>query len=162
MSVAGIVRNIEATKDFMEWKRNNNDSYLTSTFAMFSEGEKREWLISYYGTKNEKITTFSKNNKKGQEEVFKKENDIPELKLEEVKVTDAKALETAKRVLQDNYKNEREQKTILVLQKLKDEALWNITFITAAFKIVNVKISAVTGQVISNKISAISDFMQKS
>ncbi len=49
----------------------------------------------------------------------------------------------------------------MVLQNLGGEALWNITFITEAFKVVNVRVSASSGKVISNNASAISDFMQK-
>jgi len=161
MDVIATVRTIEANNNFIRWKDVNDDAYLTSAFAMYSEGQKKDWLASYYNSKNEKMTTFSLSDEKGHDDAFKKEKEIPKLKLLEVKINDDTAVEAANKVLQDNYAGEKVQRTILVLQKLETEPLWNVTFITTTLKVVNIKLSAVSGKEISHSMSNISDFMQK-
>jgi len=160
MDVIATIRNIETNPEFMRWKNVNEDAYLTSAFTMYSEGQKREWLISYHDNKTEKITTFSIGKQKRQEEAFKKEKEIPKLKIFEVKIKEDAALETAQEVLKNNYKNENVHRNILVLQKLDTEPIWNITFIAESFKVVTIRISAVTGKEISHSMSNVSDFMQ--
>lgn len=159
MEVAAVIREAESSEEFREWKKENPDAHLTSAFSMFSEGEERNWLVSYYNRKKDTITTFFEENSK-EEEAFKKEGDIPELRLEDVKLGEENALEEAKKVLSEEY-GEKPQKVVMVLQNLGGEALWNMTFITAAFKIVNVRVSASTGKLISHNAASISDFMQK-
>lgn len=161
MDVMATIRKIQSKDNFMRWKDVNEDACLTSAFSMYSEGEKREWLASYYNCKSEKMTTFSLNNEKGHEEAFKKEKDIPKLKLFEVKINDDKAVEAANKILHANYPGEKVQRTIMVLQKLETEPLWNVTFITATLKVVNIKLSAINAKKISHSMSNISDFMQR-
>ena len=161
MTVRESIAAVEATNDFLEWKKSNPKAYLTSAFAMPTDTEK-EWLISYYNHKTETITTFSTETKKSTEDAFKKEKTIPELKLEEVKISEQEALKTAKTSLEINYKEKDPQKTIIVLQKLEDEPLWNITYITPTFKVANIRISATTGKEVSRTIKAVSDFIRSS
>ncbi len=159
MEAVEVIRKTEKSPEFAEWKKSNTDVYLTSAFSMFSEEEEKEWLISYYNGKKDTITTFS-GESSTEEEAFKKEGGIPELKLEDVKMSEEDALKAAKAVLTNNY-SEKPQKVVMVLQNLDSEVLWNLTFITVAFKVVNVRLSAFSGKVISHNASAISDFMQK-
>ncbi len=39
--------------------------------------------------------------------------------------------------------------------------VWNITYITASFNVINIKIDAETGKVLNHRISGVMDFMQK-
>ena len=159
MEVLQTIREIETSDEFSRWKDVNEDAYLTSAFTMFSEGQKKEWLIGYYNEKSQKITTFAPNNQRT-EEVFKKEEHIPKLKVIEVKINEEQAVEAAKGILQNNYKGDTSQRTILVLQKLDVEPLWNITFITHALKVINIKVSAVTGKGLGHNASNVSDFIK--
>ncbi len=159
MEAVAAIRETESSGAFREWKKANPGAYLTSAFSMFSEGEEVNWLVSYYNGKKDTITTFAGESSK-EEEAFKKEGEIPGLRLEEVKTSAEQAIGEARKVLSESY-GERLQKSIIVLQSLEGKALWNITLITAAFKIVNVRVSAASGEVISHKASSISDFMQK-
>ena len=159
MEAVAVIRETESSEEFREWKKENPDAHLTSAFSMFSEGEERNWLISYYNSKKDTITTFFGESSK-EEEAFKKEGDIPELRLEEVKIAEEDALKEARKILSEKY-GEKLQKVVMVLQKIGGESLWNMTFITASFKVVNVRVSASTGKVISHNAASLSDFIQK-
>ncbi len=159
MEAVAVIRETESSEEFKNWKKENPDAHLASAFAMFSDGEERNWLISYYNCKKDTITTFS-GESSNEEEAFKKEGDIPELKLEDVKLGEEGALKEARKVLSEEY-GEKPQKVVMVLQNLEGKVLWNITFITAAFKVVNARVSASTGTVISRNAASLSDFMQK-
>ncbi len=159
MDAVAVIRKTESSPEFVGWKKANPDAYLTSAFSMFSDEKEMAWLISYYSGKKETITTFSGESSK-EEEAFKKEKGIPELRLEEVKVGEEAALKAAKEVLAGDY-GEKSQSVVMVLQNIDEKALWNITFMTEAFKVVNVRVSASSGKVLSHNASAISDFMQK-
>ena len=162
MNALQVVKALETSQDFQSWKSSNANAYLTSLFSIFAEGQKKTWLISYYDSQTQKITTFSDKRDKATEEAFSKDKTILRLGLEEVKIDENTAVNAAKQACEKNYGKNSNEKIVLVLQKLDNEVLWNITFITAAFKIINVKISAVTGKALSHKMSVISDFMQKS
>lgn len=159
MEAAAVVRKTESSEGFRAWRKANTDAYLTSAFSMFSDEKERTWLISYYCGRKDTITTFS-GESPTEEEAFKKEGGIPELSLEEVKVGEEAALKTARGILSGDY-GEKSQSVVMVLQNIGGEALWNVTFMTAAFKVVNVRVSASSGKVLSHNASAISDFMQK-
>ncbi len=159
MEAIAVIREIESSEEFRAWRKANPDAYLTSAFSMFSDENERAWLISYYSAKKEMITTFS-GESSSEEEAFKKEDGIPELRLEDARINESDALKAAKGVLTDDY-SEKAKSVVMVLQNLDGEALWNTTFITEAFKVVNVRVSALSGKIVSHNASAISDFMQK-
>ena len=161
MDAGQIVSEAEATGDYLEWKKSNPSAYLTSVFAMFSGDHEKEWLVNYYNPGNSAITSFSAAGKKNSEEAFKKEGSIPELDMVEVKIGEPEAMDRAKKELMEKYPGNATQKTVVVLQKPEAVAIWNVTFITSSFKVINVKLSAAEGEVISRNASSISDFMQK-
>ena len=161
MNVRQIVSEAEATGDYLEWKKSNPSAYLTSVFAMFSEDHEKEWLVNYYNPGNSAITSFSVAGKRNSEEAFKKGESIHELKLAEVKIGEPEAMERAKKELMGKHPGNIAQKTVVVLQKPESVAVWNVTFITSSFKVVNVKVSAAEGEIVSSSASSVSDFVQK-
>lgn len=84
--------------------------------------------------------------------VFKKEGlKVDKLNLDEIKITLKEALDIVSNLKNEKYKNEKPNKIIVILQKIK-KPLWNITYLTAAFNILNVKIDAKSGRIIEEKI----------
>lgn len=160
MDVAQTIHGIEQTARFKEWRKANKAAYLTSAFTMFGSDDEKEWLISYYDPGGNTFITFSSAKELREQEPFTKEEKIPQLKLEEAKVSDKEALEEAKKALRKNYGTDEVQRTVMVLQELNDTPTWNITFITETFKVANIKISAKDGRLISHSTTAISEFMQ--
>ena len=55
-------------------------------------------------------------------------------------------------------KKEAERKS---LENDKARPVWNITYITTSFNVINIKIDAKTGEVLSHRISGVMDFAQK-
>ncbi len=140
-----------------------------------------EWLLSYYDKVDDTFTTFSSlGSRMGtKEQAFKKGRTLPELKLELVKVEVWDSIATAESVRLSKYKGEEATRVIAILQPLTSgeifdsgssgktkkgsEAIpvWNLTYITSAYNILNIKIDAKTGKVLSDRMSGVMDFMQK-
>ncbi len=161
MGVIEVIAGIEGSSLFKQWKKENPEAYLTSAFAMFSSEQEKEWLIGYYDDSKQAITTFGSNGMEKSEEAFTKEGAIPELKLDNVKLSEEEALEKAADAKEKEYGSEKETKTIMVLQNIEGKTVWNITYI-AKLKVINVRIDASEGETVSHSSSSISDFMQMS
>ncbi len=144
MDALSTIKSLESGTEFKAWKKDNSKAYLASAFAMFSEKDERQWLISYFSKEKGIMTTFSSQHEVGHEEPFSRTGNIAKLEFDEVRVDDDAAMKAASEALEENYKGETIQKTIMVLQRLNSKALWNITFVTPSFKVVNIKISATT------------------
>ena len=154
------IAEVENSPEFKSWKEKDPDSYLTSTFSMFSETPK-EWSISYFNPKTKKTTSFSCQGVKKQEEPFSKEKNIPALELDKVKIEEDTALKLAREEF-GKKSSASVEKIVMVLQNLKDSPFWNVTFITSDLKSVNLKISCNSEEVLDVKVMNLSDFMQSS
>lgn len=137
------------------------DLYLCSCFAIDDT-----WQVDFYSKKAKAITSFVVNNKKAEilnenSKIFQKENvDLEELNLEEVKIDlpeAQKILETAKQQLCPGDKIAR---TITILQKIK-VPIWNLTYLTNNFNVLNIKINAENGNIITKSCTPAFGFRQK-
>ncbi|HLD97176.1 MAG TPA: hypothetical protein VI934_02430 [Candidatus Nanoarchaeia archaeon] len=151
-----------------------------------SGGPGNEWLVSYYDEADDTFTTFSTSGSQraAKEQAFKKGKSLPRLDAETVQVGILKCVELAEAVRTTSYKGEETSRIIIILQPLaRSEILagnevsdgssaralpkgsirpvWNITYITASFNVINVKIDAESGKVLSHHLSGVMDFMQK-
>jgi len=153
---------IKASKESAKQVLSDKSYYLSSVFSMYSPDKEQEkvWLITFYNSTDNKLETFSENKHQSSEDIFSKDEKVKELIMAEVKIDEKTALNSAINILNEKYKEKFIQKQVLVLQKIKDQLLWNITFITDTFKVVNIKISATQGNEISSKLTNISEFMQ--
>ncbi len=145
-----------------------------------------EWLVSYYDEDDDTFTTFSTSGSQraAREQAFKKGRSLPRLDAESVQVGISKCAELAEAVRATSYKGEETSRIIVILQPLArgeilagNEAgdgnsakalpkgsirpVWNITYITTSFNVINVKIDAESGKVLSHHLSGVMDFMQK-
>lgn len=144
-----------------------------------------EWLLSYYDEEDDTFTTFSSlGSKMGtKEQAFKKGKTLPELDTSAVKAEIQDSIAAAEKVRSTKYKGEEAGSIIAILQPLADEEIydgvtgagngnkerksknsmpvWNITYITTSYNILNVKIDAGTCKVLSDRMSGVMDFMQK-
>lgn len=149
----GFVEKIEASKEFKEIKE---ELILCSFFNMFSK-ELGSWQVSYYDQKNDKMISFSvEDNKVKREEskVFREKNSkINQLNLDDVKIDFNNAIKKTDKIKHDNYKSGSVNKKIVILQVI-EKPIWNVTYLTSDFKIVNVKLDAISGEVISHQLSS--------
>lgn len=186
-TVSKLVEAVEKSSEFSEWRKTNGSAYLTSLFVMVkdlarlesSDSDANEWLLSYYGGDDDTFTTFSSLGVKraAREQAFKKGKTLPELKATEVKVDVQGSVQAAEEVRGSKYKGEGVSSMIAILQPLSageifdgvDKAkkiagtipVWNLTYITTSYNIINVKVDAETGKVLTDRMSGVMDFMQK-
>lgn len=146
------MESVEASEEFKEVK---NSIYLCSLFSIM-ESDKGEWQVDYYDPKEDKIISFVVNDKVNREEskIFKeKESKVDKLEIERVKIDLKEAFKIADKLHKEKYNNESVNKKIVILQTVK-KPLWNITYLTACFNIVNFKIDASSGEIISDSKSS--------
>ena len=126
-----------------------------------------DWQLGYYDKKKDKVTTFvikkDSIEVKPEEDVFKKEeSEVKEVNLEQAKLNIDDVLKKAADFQKEKFSKEIPAKTILILQNLPGLGnLWNVTYVTKAFKTLNMKISSSTGKMLKHKLTPLMDFGSK-
>ena len=188
--ISELIKTVESGSQFKAWRSSNNAAQLSSVFTMAGNAGEltainpaNEWLLSYYDKKDDSFTTFSSlgTQRAAREQAFKKGKSLPKLDAGAVHVMISKGIEIAEGVRISNYKGEGASRIIAILQPLTQNEIlagnesdskkaapkasvrpvWNITYITTAYNVINVKIDAETGRVLSHRLSGVMDFMQK-
>ena len=162
MEILDVLKRLKENNEFKEWKKKNKDSFLAHIFKMLDDANKDDWQIGFYN-KDDTITTFilTPDGIKiaAAENVFKRpEAKIQRLNEEKIKIDITKALEAAEKVQTTEYKNEVPSKIITILQRLDIGQVYNITYVTQSFKVLNLKIDSSTGKVLKKKLTSIMEF----
>lgn len=145
------VESLEQSALFKEWKKQHSDSYLVHFFCMNDQMQ-----IGYYEKKADAITTFrlgKEITKTVDTEIFREQKVIPPLNLKEVHISLEKAKEIVKQLLkkyQDSVTKE-----IIVLHTIEKEPVYNMTYMTATFKMLNVKINARNGEILKEEMQSL-------
>lgn len=149
------------SSEFKEWKKKHDDSYLAFAFVMRDEKTDTDWQFGFYSKKKDKVVAFVVGNNIEvcpEEEVFKKEKtEVKEISLDNVKDFED-ALNTAKEYQDQYYNCDPPSKTISILQKLDNNVVWNITFLTTTFKTLNIRIDAESGKIIKHELVSLFDY----
>jgi len=152
---------LKISKEFKEWKKENPDVFLSYGFLMLGKQDDN-WKIGYYHKKDNKITSFVVGDKieiEPESEVFKRESTkVNEIDLKKLKFDVDKAVGIAKKLQEEKYANEKPQKIIIILQKLKIGQIWNITYLTYNMDTLNFKIETETGKVLEHKLSSLFEY----
>ncbi|MBI2133790.1 hypothetical protein HYU11_03865 [Candidatus Woesearchaeota archaeon] len=143
MGLLGIKKLVEESECFISWRSGHKDPSLMLILAMFEELPATEWLVSYFD--GLAVTTFSLDGEKctirGEESAVQEPKSITLLGVKELEEIIGPAREL--------LKGERCAKTIAILQKLETQ-VWNISFMTLSYKILNVRIDSETGNILSH------------
>lgn len=167
MTIKLAIEKLEKNPEFLEWKKENKNAFLSYAFTVLEENKQSDWQIGYYDKKNDKMTTFMFKNDDivicPDEEIFKKENaKIIKLDIKKVNVSLDKALNYADEFQKKKFPKEESLKIIAILQNISGLSnIWNITQITKNFKILNIKINANTGKIIKYNLLSVFDFKRK-
>ena len=145
------------SKEFKKWKETSKDSYLANGFIMLNSDYKEkldnlEWQIDFYSPNKDLMTSFfirDKNisSKEGQKILKEKDVVIEELKLDKIKIS----LEDALAKIEKKYPKDAPNKVIIILQFIK-VPVWNISFLTSSFNLLNVNIDAEKGNIIKESM----------
>lgn len=141
-----------------EFKERIANCYLASCFSM-NEG----WQLDFYNPETHKMLTFSKEadriSVQDEEDIFQRyESKIEELKIDSIKTDLDIALKKVDGLMQSKYANEKKDKAIIILQTIRGVPVWNITYLTTSLKILNAKINALTGTILTEKMENIISF----
>ena len=147
-------KEITSSNEFIKFKEKNPLSFLSGVFILGTN-----FQFDFYNPENEKIGsfTFIGNDIKTEEsDVFKKENNkVKQLNLDKVKIN----LNNIKKLMSsllDKY-NQKSNREITILQQ--DEfPIWNVSYLTEQFKLLHVKINAINGKIIEEKLENIMSF----
>lgn len=155
MGVKELYQKILGSEEYKEWRKGHSKDYLVHAFFT-DQGQE----YGFYNKERDEITTFrvlKKVELVSTDKIFKKDDKaILELSIDKVKVTLEQALEKTKELLE----NEKVNKAISVLQHLESGQLWNVTIITDRFNVLNAKIDAATGEVLSHQKQAAMEFRE--
>ncbi len=163
MEVLKLIKKLEKSKEFLAYRKDNKpeNTFLAHAFIMLDENDNGEWQFGYFNDKNERMTSFFCGNKisaSQETEVFKKpDTKISALNLGNVKFGFEEAKKTAEEILGKKHGGESPMKKIFILQNL-DQQVWNITFFTKTYNIINIRINSETGKVVKDESMSILKF----
>ena len=150
------VRRLLQSPLFVDWKTMNSDAYLTHVFYMTD----REPEVGYYDPQKDKITTFTMANtitQNPEQQVFKKEDAVKALDIEKVGVSSMRIIEHARGFQEEKFPKEQVVKEIIILQNIEEGHVYNVTFVTATMKMLNMKLSTETGDVLNHSMRSVMD-----
>lgn len=153
---------LEKTDEFSDFKKENPQSYFYAAFSMYENIEDARWQFDYYDHDTGKVTSFELGDEiklNTESKLFQKEKEDPkELNLDEIKIDLQEAFSIINNIKNDKYKNEHENKFIIVLQNINDKQVWNITYLTSEMHIINFKIDSTDGEIIEEKFDSLLRF----
>lgn len=150
-----VVEKVEASPEFQEFSRQNPHHYLVHAFST-TAGTSSPIELGYYGEDTDLITVFKSDPIAAMppEEVFKQGGTLKQLDLSAVRLGLKDALDRAEKERAAAYPRHATLKAICVLQQ-QDSPTWNITLVTGTLQMINMRIDALTGQVISRSMQSI-------
>lgn len=149
MKVHSVVQDLETSEEFIAWRAKDKDSFLVHLF-MVVDKEHIQWHVGYCD-KKDRITTFDIEEKikmHPREQAFKKPGStIKKLDLATVKIDIADLLDRMHRIQQEKYPAELPVRKIIILQHIDEGQVYNVTYVTAGLKTLNIKVDAATGEI---------------
>ena len=147
---------LQNTENYKKTKEQNPDLILVSAFFMGLDLTQVNWELTFYSKEKHKNFLFKETVE--EHEVFQKDkHELQELNLEKVKIT----LEEAWTKTEQHSENYSLAKAIVVLQIQNNQIIWNITWITNELKFLNVRLDAITGEIIKHEINSLTDLRVK-
>jgi hypothetical protein len=147
----------EAVKNHPDFK---HEGYLVHFFGSLKGdfSPDQGWQIGFYVHEKNIVLTYTLDGdalKVQEGKPFQREeHKITELELENIKVSFEEMTDKIIRFQKEKYPSQPPVKAIVVLQHI-DSLIWNVTFVTAAFSTLNIKLDAVSGEIIDHKLSSL-------
>ena len=156
------LQHVQNSPTFKAWLADHPSAYLSSFFKIIEGQDVDWWQLDFYYPKGDTITSFVVDDKvklaTKDSAVFKKPEDaVQALDLTSVSIDIKKALHVAQELQKEKYNTEKPSKTIVLLQTIT-RTMWNISFLTNNFKLVNIRVDAKTGDVLEDSIVPLFDW----
>lgn len=152
---------VRKSEPFKEFKNKSPNAYLCAGFLVIETLSKTPWQIDFYCPDRNVMTTFTMNDDVSMKEtdnISKTSDTIPELNLDKVDYDFEDVLKTMDELLKEKYAGHKADKIITILQNMQGSEVWNVTYLTNQFHVLNVKVNAEDGNLISEKMSPIMSF----
>ncbi len=155
MNFQAILKKLQNSKEFADFKKDNADCYLCAGFFVldFESGSETKQLDFFIPKKN-KIVTFVLNdaiNLKIEDAIEKKLGKInPEIKIEL-----PAAIEKAKKECKSKV-----NKIIAILQVLEGRQVWNLTCMLEGFSMLLLHVDSQSGEIIKKEKRNLFDFVK--
>ncbi|MEK6949705.1 MAG: hypothetical protein AABX34_05765 [Nanoarchaeota archaeon] len=160
------LKKLKESAVFAEWSKKNPDNFFSYALKILEGKEEQPWQLGFYLKEKDKMASFTINpgniEMQKEEEVFKKPDmEVNPIDIKNVKLDFNKILEKAELFKKEKYPDELASKTIAILQNLESYGdIWNITFVTFSYNVLNLKLSAETGRVLYSHLESLMDFRQ--
>jgi len=167
MDLQSALKKIKDSKEFMDWNKKNPDIFFSYAFKIVEEKKEQPWQLGFYHKSTDKVVTFVADNDEiemqKEEEIFKKPDmQVKPLEIEKIKIPFKKILKITEEFCKKEYPTEIINKTIAILQNLEEYGnIWNITYITASFKTLNIKVNAENSKIMHHNIESLMSFANK-
>jgi len=162
MKVIDAIGKIEGSKEYGKWIKENPKAYLAHAFTMKEKESFESWQVGYYNPERNMVTVFELDSQvtmMPESEVFKREETVVKaLDTKKIALDVEQALEAAIALGREKYPLIRSDKQIIVLQNLEEGQVWNITFISPAMDVLNIKVSSDEGKIVSHNLNRIFEF----
>lgn len=156
---------VHETKEFKEFKKKSPNSYLCAGFLLIETLDNTPWQMDYYCPDRKIMATIILKGKEAElketDQISLSKEGVTELNLEKVDYDFEDALKVIDKLLNEKYQGHKANKIITVLQNMKGNETWNITYLTNQFHVLNVKINAESGELISEKLEPVISFNSK-
>ncbi|MBN1274664.1 hypothetical protein JXA12_00020 [Candidatus Woesearchaeota archaeon] len=157
MDAHEAVEFVEGSERFRGFLGEDGSYYLVHCFCTV-EGERSPWQVGYYSRRTRKIVVFTAGKEVVQapaDEAFRESGHVPPLDVGGVSVRLDDALGVAGEVRRERYPHEAVGKTIVLLQVIGGRPLWNLTFITQSFNMLNIRVDAASGEVVADSLHSL-------
>lgn len=163
-NINASLKRLKSSSQFKDYHKHCPDGYLASCFKMGDSKLDAAWQFDFYSLKTNKMTSFRMD--KGIEvqkdqDILSKGNPPRELELSKAKLGFYKVLSLANARLKKKLPSESVNNEIVILQELDDRAVWNITLLTSAFNVMNLRIDALDGNILSENCESVLSFKIK-
>ena len=161
------LRRIEKSTAFKQLRAERPQAYLAHAFITRSAEGCGNWQVGFYDRTQDRIIVAEVNGDAiflhPPEEVYKEPGrTILSLKEEDVSVAVADAVATMDTRMREAYVGELSNKDIILLQNLPEwGTVWNITALTTAFQVINFKIDAKSGKILSESRESLTTIGKK-
>ena len=164
MEFPHVIKSLQQKKEFKEWHKDHAKSILAHGFLLLDEANKDDWQVGYYN-EDGTITTFVTSEHHVEiipnQEVLRSDHDILALRPDHVVFPVAELLKKAREYHQLHYPRETVLKQFFIIQEAPTDAIYNLTFFFQSMKTLNLKFSAVTGELLSDSYQSLMEFDKK-
>lgn len=159
MEFADIAKQLDTSKEFKVWRKENPKPFLAHAFKLLDEANQDTWQLGYYDAEKENITTFIVSALHVEvipnQEILRSPNAIEPLEVKHIKIESEQILKQSREYHQLHHPRELVLKQFFIIQQINAETVYNVTFFFQSMKTLNLKFDAKDGKLLSNSFQTL-------